>query len=73
MQEVGHGVAVALAVLDLAFGTVLKIFVNNDLHPPFAPRSLRHKFIGNYSNYNSVKKFQISCSINRPFLQLDVD
>ena len=46
----------ALAVLGLAFGTVLKTSVTHDLHFPFAPRILMHKFIGNYSNYNSVKK-----------------
>ena len=46
----------ALAVLRLAFGAVLTTSVNHDLHLPFAPRILIHKFIDKYSNYNSVTK-----------------
>ena len=45
----------ALPVLRLAFGAVLTTSVNHDLHLPFAPRILIHKFIDKYSNYNSVK------------------
>ena len=46
----------ALVVLGLAFGAVLKTSVNHDLHLHFAPRILIHKFVGKFSNNNSVKK-----------------
>ena len=37
----------ALAVLRLAIGTVLKTSINHDLHLPFALRILIHRFIDN--------------------------
>ena len=46
----------ALAVLGLAFGAVLKTSVNRDLHLPFAQYILIHQFVGKFSNYSSVKE-----------------
>ena len=55
-----HLVAVALAVLNSAFGAVDKTSVKHDLHLPFAHCILILKLVAKFSNNNSVEKnFQI--------------
>ena len=54
----GRSVAVASAVLGLAFGAVLKTSVTHDLHLLFAPSILIDKLVGKCPSNNFVKKFK---------------
>ena len=47
----------AVLVLGLAFGAVLRTSVNHDLQFPVAPCIMMHRFIDNYSNYEAVQRF----------------